>query len=496
MRKSATFLIWIILIGIFFFAMMNAGKKPAPINISQEQALSMIDEGEIAAYRRDPTGLQLITVDEEVYQTSNNQFTVSEKLQQAQIPYTAEARQSDSNSPYVLLIVAAIAIIAVVYFLRKVQGGPVNNLFELRKTKARNVHDSDKAQFADIGGNRQAVELLGDVVDFLRSPQRWTDAGLRIPRGVLIVGPPGTGKTLLARAVAGETKAAFFYTSATEFVEMFVGIGAARVRDTFEKAVAQQPAVVFIDELDAIGRRRGSGTGTIHEEREQTLNQLLVCLDGMEKHAKLVVMAATNRPDVLDSALLRPGRFDRTVRLELPQTAERVEILKIHTRNKPLHSSLSLESIASQTEGFSGADLEALTNSAGLLAVRRSRKDSNGSADAIALTNEDFDRAREEMTGSNRLFNRLDAVLVESASQFAEPTGRACARITLTTGEIVEGEVEWMNTTHIKLRLQDGSDAIIAKQNAPQISSLEGTGKVSQSDFTPDRWAERNLDVG
>ncbi len=211
------------------------------------------------------------------------------------------------------------------------RGGSVNSIFELRKTKAWPIDHADKAHFADIGGNRQAVELLADIVDFLRAPRRWTAAGLRIPRGILVVGPPGTGKTLLARAVAGETNSAFLYTSAAEFVEMFVGVGSARVRDTFQKAVAQQPAVIFIDELDAIGRRRGSGTGTIHEEREQTLNQLLVLMDGMERHKNLVVMAATNRPDVLDPALLRSGRFDRVLRLKPPTSNERLEILKVHT---------------------------------------------------------------------------------------------------------------------------------------------------------------------
>jgi ATP-dependent metalloprotease FtsH len=402
----------------------------------------------------------------------------------------------DMTNLVTTLLIVVVVLVAVFYFLRRLQGTSVNSVFELRKTKARVVEQDNKARFADIGGNQQAVDLLADIVDFFHAPERWTNAGLRIPRGVLVVGPPGTGKTLLARAVAGETQSAFFYTSATEFVEMFVGIGAARIRDTFEKALAQQPAIIFIDELDAIGRRRGSGTGTIHEEREQTLNQLLVLLDGVEQHKRVLVMAATNRPDVLDAALMRPGRFDRVLRLELPSQSERLDILKIHTRNKPLAPSLSLDRVAEQTANYAGADLESLTNAAGLHAVRRTRKADNHAAEAVAITNDDFDRAREEMTKSNRLFNRLDSVLVESVSQFSEPTGRAVARVTFASGNTVEGEVQWMNATHIKLCLSDGSEVIISKESAVQIASIDGADSIPQADFLPDRWAGRSLDVG
>jgi cell division protease FtsH len=232
----------------------------------------------------------------------------------------------------------------------------------------------------------------------------------------------------------------------------------------------------------------------MHEEREQTLNQLLVLMDGMEKHQRLVVIGATNRPDILDPALLRSGRFDRMLRLEPPKHAERVEILTIHTRQKPLDASVSLEEIAAQTEGLTGADLETLTNAAGLLALRRTRSDNGGPA-PLVLTQEDFAAARTDMLRSNRQFDRLDAIMVESVSQFAEPTGPAIARVTLSNGDVVEGDVLWMNASHIKLRTADQGEVIIAKESAAQIAALAGTEAVPMADLAPDRWAERSLDV-
>jgi cell division protease FtsH len=494
-RGIKTLLVWAVLIGIVFLALMNRDREEPPTPVSTEQSLELIDNGIIQAYRVDDEELLLVTQEGEtlaVYPPMNARVT--QRLGEAGIPYLPESTRSRNSEFIAWLVVPIVVLVALFYFLRKMGSAGTNNIFELRKSKSRPVADADKAQFADVGGNREALEMLGDIVDYLRAPARWKAAGTRLPRGVLLVGPPGTGKTLLARAVAGETKSAFFYTSAAEFVEMFVGVGAARVRDTFEKAAAQQPAVIFIDELDAIGRRRSSGLGAMHEEREQTLNQLLVLMDGLERHERLVVMAATNRPDVIDPALLRSGRFDRVLRLEPPTPDERLEILKIHVRNKPLDASVSLERVARQADGFTGADLESLTNDAALLAVRRLRAEGNGSA--VSLTAADFDRALAAMTSSNRQFNRLDAVLVESVSQFAEPTGRALARITLTTGSTVEGEVLWMNAAHIKLRLADGSDVIVGKEMAEQIVPLKGTELVPPGDFVPDRWAGRSLDVG
>ncbi|MFH1546015.1 MAG: ATP-dependent zinc metalloprotease FtsH [Patescibacteria group bacterium] len=231
-----------------------------------------------------------------------------------------------------------------------------------------------KTNFTDVAGAREAKEELMEIVDFLKNPKKYLAMGAKIPKGVVLLGPPGTGKTLLARAVAGEADVPFFSISGSEFVEMFVGVGASRVRDLFKKAKRNAPSIVFIDEIDAVGRQRGSGLGGGHDEREQTLNQILTEMDGFETGTNVIVMAATNRPDVLDPALLRPGRFDRRVVIDIPDIKERVEILAVHSRNKPLAPSANLEKVARQTPGFTGADLENLLNEAAISAAKRGQK--------------------------------------------------------------------------------------------------------------------------
>ena len=244
-------------------------------------------------------------------------------------------------------------------------------IFSFGRTPARKVQaDQSKVSFDDVAGAEEAKQELMEVVDFLKSPKKYHDVGARIPRGVLLIGPPGTGKTLMARAVAGEANVPFFNLSASEFVEMFVGVGASRVRDLFDQAKKTAPAIVFIDELDAVGRRRGAGLGTVNDEREQTLNQLLVEMDGFDEHSEVILLAATNRPDVLDPALLRPGRFDRQVVVGSPDKKGRLGILKIHTRSLQLAEDVKLNTIASITVGMSGADLANLCNEAALTAAR------------------------------------------------------------------------------------------------------------------------------
>ncbi len=264
------------------------------------------------------------------------------------------------------------------WFLSRQVKGAGMQAFSFGQSKARVVDPADSSQrvtFADVAGAREAKEELFEIVDFLKSPKKFLDIGARIPKGIILMGAPGTGKTLLARAVAGEAGVPFFSISGSEFVEMFVGVGASRVRDLFQMAKKAAPAIIFVDEIDAVGRVRGAGVGGGNDEREQTLNQILVEMDGFEPTEKVVVMAATNRPDVLDPALLRPGRFDRRVTIDLPDRRDREEILKIHARKKPLGPDVNLAVVAERTPGFSGAELYSLMNEGAILAARENRKE-------------------------------------------------------------------------------------------------------------------------
>ena len=269
--------------------------------------------------------------------------------------------------PYVLLIGATIWL-----FTRQLGGN--NKSMDFGKSRAKLMEDGIKTTFKDVAGLTEEKEEVQELIDFLKNPKKFQSMGARIPKGVLLVGPPGTGKTLLARAVAGEARVPFYYISGSDFVELFVGIGASRVRDMFKQAKMNAPCLIFIDEIDAVGRQRGTGLGGGHDEREQTLNQLLTEMDGFGANEGIIVIAATNRPDVLDPALLRPGRFDRQVTVALPDKNAREEILKVHSKNKILDKGITLEYLAKRTPGFSGADLENLLNEAALLAVRRNKK--------------------------------------------------------------------------------------------------------------------------
>lgn len=269
------------------------------------------------------------------------------------------------------LLMLGVMICFFVFMMKNAGGGKMSSF---GKTNAKMAPSSKKATFDDVAGADEEKEELKEIVDFLRDNKKYTEIGARIPKGVLLLGPPGTGKTLLARAVAGEAKVPFFSISGSDFVEMFVGVGASRVRDLFEQAKKNAPAIIFIDEIDAVARQRGAGLGGGHDEREQTLNQLLVEMDGFEDNDSVIVMAATNRRDILDPALLRPGRFDRQILVGYPDVKGREAILKVHTRNKPLAPDVDLETIAKSTVGFTGADLENLVNEASLLAARKNKK--------------------------------------------------------------------------------------------------------------------------
>ena len=267
------------------------------------------------------------------------------------------------------LLLGGVAI----FLFSKMNAGGSNKAFEFSKSRAK-IEGNIKVRFKDVAGCDEEKEEVKEIIDYLKDPKRFTDMGARIPKGMLMVGPPGTGKTLLAKAVAGEADVPFFSISGSDFVEMFVGTGASRVRDMFKKAKQTAPCIVFIDEIDAVGRQRGAGMGGGNDEREQTLNQMLVEMDGMEENKGIVIIAATNRPDVLDPALLRSGRFDRQITVNLPDKKGRYEILKVHARNKKLSSEISLENLAKRTPGFSGADLENVLNEGAILAVRDKRK--------------------------------------------------------------------------------------------------------------------------
>lgn len=295
-------------------------------------------------------------------------------LNQVQVKVDAAPAWGGLLNIFTILLPVLLMIGFFIFFMRQAQGSN-NQALSFGKSRARMFSgDKPTITFADVAGQEEAKQDLTEVVEFLKFPDKFAALGARIPRGVLMVGPPGTGKTLLSRAVAGEAGVPFFSISGSEFVEMFVGVGASRVRDLFDQAKRNAPCIVFIDEIDAVGRQRGAGLGGSHDEREQTLNQILVEMDGFDTNTNVIVIAATNRPDVLDPALIRPGRFDRQVVLDAPDVKGRIEVLKVHTKGKPLSDDVQLDIIAKVTPGFSGADLANAVNEAAILAARRSKK--------------------------------------------------------------------------------------------------------------------------
>jgi len=329
-------------------------------------------------------------------ETDNN--TLIGTLEDNQVRFTGEEPESQSLIGQLLISSFPILLLIGVwiYFMRQMQGGAGGRgAMSFGKSKARLLgEDQINVTFADVAGVEEAKQEVAEIVDFLRDPSKYQRLGGRIPKGILLIGPPGTGKTLLGRAIAGEAKVPFFTISGSDFVEMFVGVGASRVRDMFEQAKKQAPCIIFIDELDAVGRHRGAGLGGGHDEREQTLNQMLVEMDGFEANEGVIVIAATNRPDVLDPALLRPGRFDRQVVVPLPDIRGREQILKVHMRKVPLSDDVDPSIIARGTPGFSGADLANLINEAALFAARENQR---------VVTMDEFERAKDKiMMGTER----------------------------------------------------------------------------------------------
>ena len=300
---------------------------------------------------------------------------VTDAIDTAKVPFVVEGRGGSAWWGF-LITLAPFALFFVfwIFLMNQMQGGG-SKVMSFGKSRAKRMApDQPKITFRDVAGADEAVEELEEIKEFLENPKRFQALGARIPKGVLLYGPPGTGKTLLARAVAGEAGVPFFSISGSDFVEMFVGVGASRVRDLFEQAKQSSPCIIFMDEIDAVGRHRGAGLGGGHDEREQTLNQLLVEMDGFEAKDNIILIAATNRPDILDPALLRPGRFDRQIMVDRPDRAGRAEILRVHTRGKPISKDIDLDTLAGQTPGFTGADLANLVNESALLAARKGKK--------------------------------------------------------------------------------------------------------------------------
>lgn len=303
--------------------------------------------------------------------------------------YDTNADPGSSPFLYILVnVLPLVLLVVVMYFLFMKLANSNKSSMDFGRSKARLSNENDKKNFKDVAGLKEEKEEVEELIDFLKNPKKFEKLGARIPKGVLLVGPPGTGKTLLAKAIAGEANVPFFFISGSDFVELFVGVGASRVRDMFKEAKRNAPCIIFIDEIDAVGRQRGTGLGGGHDEREQTLNQLLTEMDGFGENEGIIIIAATNRPDVLDPALLRPGRFDRQVTVSLPDANEREAILKVHAKNKILDKSVNLANLSLRTPGFSGADLENLLNEAALLAVRRNKN---------AITMDEIDEATDRV---------------------------------------------------------------------------------------------------
>jgi cell division protease FtsH len=380
--------IWITLLLLVAFTMLSALTSPdEPRELTYSEFLTMLAQGEIETAEDMVRDRQIAgEMDgDDSYIVSYNPDVVGTELAVA-LAAAREAgtlrEQSADTQPgnvfvsVLLSILPFVLIFGLFFFLMSQMQGGGNRVMSFGKSKAKVISkDAPKVTFADVAGADEAVEELREIKDFLESPAKFQAMGAKIPKGVLLFGPPGTGKTLLARAVAGEAGVPFFTISGSDFVEMFVGVGASRVRDLFEQAKANAPAIIFMDEIDAVGRHRGAGMGGGHDEREQTLNQLLVEMDGFDVKTGVILIAATNRPDILDPALLRPGRFDRQIVVDRPDLVGRRAILKVHSRGKPLASDADLDVIARRTPGFTGADLANLVNEAALLAARTGEKE-------------------------------------------------------------------------------------------------------------------------
>ncbi|MDR1300234.1 MAG: ATP-dependent zinc metalloprotease FtsH [Candidatus Nomurabacteria bacterium] len=376
---------WALIVGFVGLLLGGGQINQAPLEeVPFSTVKSQVDNDEVAKIVEEGQQLTITKKDEEkpseVSRIPSGASAAEQGLDISKIDY--ESREPDHTGEIIMTVLTVVLPIVLIGFfiiwMMRGMANQNNQSMGFGRSKAK-LYGKDKGEtkFADIAGNAEAKEDLFEVVDFLKNPKKYQSMGAKIPKGVLLVGPPGTGKTMIAKAVAGEANVPFFSISGSEFVEMFVGVGASRVRDLFEKAKKNSPCIIFIDEIDAVGRRRGSGMGGGHDEREQTLNQILVEMDGFEQGQNVIVLAATNRADVLDPALLRPGRFDRKVNISLPERKDREAILKVHFKNKPIDADVNLDALAAKTAGSSGADLANIANEAAIIAARVGHKKVN-----------------------------------------------------------------------------------------------------------------------
>lgn len=392
-NRNLGFIAVIIIVVLIVLALANTDTETEQVSLSE--VVSKVNQGEIEELVIDGNEIRAIPTEEEAPELLTYReegISVSEYgIDVSEVTVTTED-PADGSQFFNLFLISLLPIVLLIgffYFMMRQAQGQNNQAMGFGKSKARVYgNETEKVTFDDVAGSQESKEELQEIVEFLKTPKKFSDIGARIPKGVLMVGAPGTGKTMIARAVAGEAGAPFFSISGSEFVEMFVGVGASRVRDLFMKAKKNAPCIIFIDEIDAVGRRRGSGMGGGHDEREQTLNQILVEMDGFEQGTNVIVVAATNRPDVLDPALLRPGRFDRQVHIELPDRKDRQAILEVHLKDKKVADGVNLEPLAAKTAGMSGADLYNVVNEAAILAARANRK---------RITGEDLDNAFEKV---------------------------------------------------------------------------------------------------
>ena len=422
MKNSFVYLIIIVAIIAIIFILFQPSYGSKDISI--DSVISMSQSGQVREIEVDGDSLTIKTLDDRTFKSRKESgSSMVEMLAQADIPtgtgpkIIVKERSQLSNlfSIFINFLPLIFFGAVLLFLLRQAQGGS-NQALGFGRSRARVfVGNKPTITFTDVAGIDEAKQDLREIVEFLRFPEKFTALGARVPRGVLLMGAPGTGKTLLSRAVAGEAGVPFFSISGSEFVEMFVGVGASRVRDLFDQAKRNSPCIVFVDEIDAVGRHRGAGLGGGHDEREQTLNQILVEMDGFDSSINVIVLAATNRPDILDPALLRPGRFDRRIVLDLPDINGRKAILEVHSKGKPMDSSVDLEVLAKQTPGFSGADLANLVNEAAILAARH---------DSKSITGQRIEEAIDRLVAGPERKSRLISVKEKAITGYHE-TGHA-----------------------------------------------------------------------